>query len=85
MTGSKRAESEWYQPYFAPTTVIIAVSVLFLSWETGKYAGNYYIQRDKTDALITPLSNVAPAAHMIPAKAVGHTKAHRVTPGKTQP
>jgi hypothetical protein len=86
VTGAKRPVNEWYSPYFAPTTVFIAVTVLVISVQAGKYTGNYFIQRDKAASLTAPL-NVVPAQHAVPTKAAAHTspaKAGHSTSGKTR-
>ena len=86
MTVAKRPapSGEWYTPYFAPTTVIIAITVLVLSIEAGKYAGNYFIERDKTAQAgrTTEIMMRAPtkaAAHGAPARS------HTSSGGKTRP
>ena len=88
MSGSKRrAPNEWYSPYFAPTTVIIAMTVLFVSVEAGRYYGTYFVQRDLVAPVTSPVTNIVPA-HRAPAKAATRqttsTTIH-ATPGKTQP
>lgn len=87
MSGVKRqSTNEWYSPYFAPTTVIIAITVLIVSVEAGRVVGNYFVQRDRATAA-TPVSYVAPA-HRAPTKAGAHhvraTTIH-ATPSKNQP
>lgn len=83
MSGSKRpAQGDWYSPYFAPTTVLAAVSVLFLSIEAGKYTGAYLIQRDKpAQPVIT-----APISAHTATKAAAHAtppRSHAATTGKS--
>ena len=85
MTVAKRPapSGDWYTPYFAPTTVIIAITVLFLSIEAGKYAGNYFIERDKT-AQAGQMTDIILRA---PTKAATHgapARSHSSTTGKTQ-
>ena len=84
MTGVKKpVHSEWYTPYFAPTTVIIAVTVLFVSIEAGKYVGNFYIQRDRAaqaaQMTMQPASQTSTkgAPHAAPARV------QKATNGKT--
>jgi hypothetical protein len=83
VSGSKRpAQGDWYSPYFAPTTVLVAISVLFLSIEAGKYTGAYLIQRDKAAqaALTTPMPDRATT------KATNHhapARSHAVPAGMT--
>lgn len=83
MSGSKRpAQGDWYSPYFAPTTVLVAISVLFLSIEAGKYTGIYLIQRDRT----APTAVTAPVSGHTATKAAAHTtpaRSHRAAAGKT--
>jgi hypothetical protein len=67
MTTAKRSiPGDWYTPYFAPTTVIIAITVLVVSIEAGKYTGNYFIERDKdaqaAQATTVTVTHAAPAA-----------------------
>jgi len=86
VTGSKRPSAEWYTPYFAPTTVLIAVTVLIVSIEAGKYVGNYFIQRDHADmdlvaATAAPVVSHAPTK---PAAHSAHLHAHTAVSGKTQ-
>jgi hypothetical protein len=83
----RHAPNEWYSPYFAPTTVIIAITVLIVSVEAGRYVGNYLVQRDRSTAAATPVSYVAPV-HRTQTKAAAHhskSPAIHATPGKTQP
>ena len=85
--GSKRSSSEWYTPYFAPTTVLIAVTVLVVSIEAGKYVGNYFIQRDHSDDMDMVAATAAPVVSHAPTKAAAHAahmRAHTVVSGKTQ-
>jgi hypothetical protein len=85
VTGPKRAANDWYSPYFAPTTVLIAATVLFLSWEAGKYAGNLSVAHDRNALVPTTVTNVLPVTHGTPTKAAGHApavKASASTPGK---
>ena len=75
MTTAKRpVPGDWYTPYFAPTTVLIAITVLVVSIEAGKYTGNYFIERDKdaqaAQATTVTVTHAAPAAH--PASARPH-------------
>ncbi len=83
----RHASNEWYSPYFAPTTVIVAITVLFFSVEAGRYAGNYFVQRDLAATVTTPVTNVVPA-HRATTKTATHQSRSRTihaTPGKTQP
>lgn len=74
MTGSKRPANDWYSPYFAPTTVLIAATVLFLSWQAGKYAGNLSVAHDRNVlAPMTTVTNVLPMTRRTPTKAAAHT------------
>jgi hypothetical protein len=86
MSGAKRAvHDEWYTPYFAPTTVLIAVTVLIVSVEAGRYAGNYFIERDKA-AQAAQASTVVPLSQS-PTKAATHgtqSRSHPASSGKTQ-
>lgn len=88
MSGAKRhAPSEWYSPYFAPTTVIIAITVLIVSVEAGRYVGNLLVQRDRTAAAVTPVTYAVPA-HKVPSKAAAHHSRSTIihaTPSKNQP
>ena len=87
MSGTKRhAPNEWYSPYFAPTTVIIAITVLIVSVQAGKYAGNYFVQRDLAATVATPVTNIVPA-HRAPKAASHQSRSTTIhaTPGKTQP
>jgi hypothetical protein len=88
VSGVKRhAPNEWYSPYFAPTTVIIAITVLIVSVEAGRYVGNYFVQRDLSTAATTPVTYAAPA-HGAPTKAAAHRSRSPIihaTPGKNQP
>jgi len=75
VSGSKRpSQGDWYSPYFAPTTVLVAISVLILSVEAGKYTGAYFIQRDKAaQAALTTSTTVQHTAtkatpHRIPVR-----------------
>jgi hypothetical protein len=84
VSGTKRA-NDWYSPYFAPTTVLIAVTVLILSIESGKYVGNYFIARDRAAILALPVANNATVVHM-PTKPTVHgtqINARHATSGKT--
>ena len=77
MSGSKRpSQGDWYSPYFAPKTVLVAISVLILSIEAGKYTGAYLIQRDK--AAQAALTTSAAVQHA-PTKATAHR-----TPSRSQ-
>jgi len=88
VSGLKRhASNEWYSPYFAPTTVIIAISVLIVSVEAGRYVGNYFVQRDRAAAAATPVTYLSPA-HRVPTKVVAHRSHSTIihaTRGKNQP
>jgi len=88
VSGVKQsAPNEWYSPYFAPITVIIAITVLIVSVEAGRYVGNYFVQRDLSTAATTPATYVAPA-HGAPTKAAAHRPRSPIihaTPGKNQP
>lgn len=67
MPGRKRSD-EWYSPYFAPSTIVVGVLVIFVSVQAGRYAGNMMIERDKSR--YTPIVNVAePEEHVAPTKA----------------
>jgi hypothetical protein len=75
MTGVKRqSTNEWYSPYFAPTTVIIAISVLIVSVEAGRLVA-------------TPVSYVAPAHRALTKAGAHHVRATTIhaTPSKNQP
>jgi len=78
--------NEWYSPYFAPITVIIAISVLIVSVEAGRYVGNYFVQRDRAAAAATPVTYLSPA-HRAPTKAAhrSHSTIIHATRGKNQP
>jgi hypothetical protein len=85
VSGTKRQANDWYSPYFAPTTVLIAVTVLILSVEAGKYVGNYYVARDRAATLVLPVANTATVVHM-PTKPTAHgsqIKARQATSRKT--
>ena len=81
------AQADWYSPYFAPTTVLIAITVLFVSIEAGKYTGTYFIERDRASQGVqtmqltptTPAKGTTKAAHH-----TGATRVHAVSTGKTQ-
>jgi hypothetical protein len=81
--GKRPAQGDWYSPYFAPTTVFVAISVLFLSIEAGKYTGAYLIQRDR--AAQAPLT--APIqVERVTTKAAGNhmlTRSHAGSSGKS--
>jgi hypothetical protein len=47
VTGSKRS-SEWYSPYFAPSTIVVGVIVIIVSIQAGRYAGSAIVERDKS-------------------------------------
>jgi hypothetical protein len=64
VSGTKRQANDWYSPYFAPTTVFVAVTVLIVSIQAGKYVGNYYVARDRAATLALPVANTATVVHM---------------------
>jgi len=85
--ATRPAGADWYTPYFAPTTVVIAITVLFLSIEAGKYAGNYFIERDRPAQTDAQLTRAVPAVPRISTKAAAHgtpARSHTTTAGKTQ-
>lgn len=70
MPGRKRSD-EWYSPYFAPSTIVVGVLVIFISVQAGRYAGNALIERDKSR--YTPVLNVSePVERMAPTKGARH-------------
>jgi hypothetical protein len=86
MTGPKRVANDWYSPYFAPTTVLIAATVLFVSWEAGRYAGNMSVAHDRNALVPTAVTDTLPVMHLTPTKAAAHTpsvKASASTAGKS--
>jgi hypothetical protein len=67
MPGRKRS-NEWYSPYFAPSTIVVGIIVIFVSVQAGRYAGNAMIERDETR--YTPVVNtVEPQQGVAPTKA----------------
>jgi hypothetical protein len=67
MPGRKRS-NEWYSPYFAPSTIVVGVLVIFVSVQAGRYAGNMMIERDKSR--YAPVVNVVePQERAVPTKA----------------
>ena len=86
MTGTKRPSNDWYSPYFAPTTVLIAATVLFVSWEAGKYAGNLSVARDRNALAPTTVTDSMPPVHLAPTKAAAHSPSRKASvkaPGKS--
>ncbi len=81
MTGAKRPSNDWYSPYFAPTTVLIAATVLFVSWEAGKYAGNLSVAHDRNAFVPTTVTDSLPV-HLAPTKAAVHVPSVKAS-GKT--
>ena len=81
MSAVGRPHGEWFSPYFAPTTVLVAAIVLFLSVEAGRYAGGYYIQKDQSatvpgaSIVATPLGRIRAQT---PAQRIT-AKSHRAT------
>jgi hypothetical protein len=74
MPTTKRQATDWYTPYFAPTTILVAALVLLVSIQAGWFAGNYFIERDKASASLTaPVNPTVQHA----AKAPRHTPAAR--------
>jgi hypothetical protein len=71
MPGTKRPGPEWYTPYFAPTTILVAALVLLVSIQAGWYTGNYFIARDKAPALTAPVNPTVQR----PAKVATHGQA----------
>jgi hypothetical protein len=73
VTGSKRPANDWYSPYFAPTTVLIAATVLFISWQAGRYAGNLSVAHDRNALLPAAVTDSLPGVHLTPTKTAAHT------------
>ncbi len=84
MTGAKRPQGDWYTPYFAPTTVLIAVTVLIVSVQAGKFVGNYYVQRERAASPTMTLPNAVLPAGQLPARATtpGTAASAHITHGK---
>lgn len=76
MPGRKRA-GEWYSPYFAPSTIVVGIVVIFVSVQAGRYVGNMMIERDKSRYTPAQVTAAQPVAQKVPAKS-GHHISHHV-------
>lgn len=86
MSGVKRqAQSEWYSPYFAPTTVIIAITVLGVSILAGRYVGGLFVQRDRATTAAATTATYTSSTHRMTTKTAAHhsrTKTIHAAPSK---
>ncbi|HLW36906.1 MAG TPA: hypothetical protein VKR99_00620 [Candidatus Eremiobacteraceae bacterium] len=78
---SRNPLSDWYSPYFGPTTLLLAAAVLILSVQVGRYVGRQALH-DVSD-VPTPaaihVSKLRPATKPVPRRLNTHTlhsKAH---------
>ena len=72
MPGRRRPGGDWYSPYFAPSTIVVGIIVIFVSVQAGRYVGNMMIERDKSRYASQQVTAVQPVAQKAAAKTVHH-------------
>jgi hypothetical protein len=63
MPGSPRSGKDWYSPYFAPATILVAAAVLLISVQAGRLAGNLVLSRNRAQYAPPTTVAVPPANH----------------------